>query len=335
MNIYYFKEDMRNVTEYYYKIILSALAENNYKVVQLESTSTQNIKQITSGDYVLVTTLQTFRKLFYKGIRNFIYWFQGISPEEYRMMRPGIKGLVGYYHLSFLEKKAIKTVKYKIGVSKYLFEHYEKKYGVSVPIESVFIMPCFNSDFSTDSFKTPDKYTNNVFTYAGGLQAWQGFEDILKIYKCIEEKYKNVSLRIYCKEKELAKTIIDSYDIHHYTLDCVPQSEMENVLRQCKFGFIIREDNVINNVATPTKLATYIGNGVIPIFTPTIWAYKDLAKRYKYLICDTPDNIVDNLSDFMENIDIDALLREYKRIFEEYYNREDYVLKLSSFLRFE
>ena len=42
-------------------------------------------------------------------------------------------------------------------------------------------------------------------------------------------------------------------------------------------------------------------------------------------------NLQKKKSDFMENIDIDALLREYKRIFEEYYNREDYVLKLSSF----
>lgn len=331
MKVYYFKEDLRNVTEFYYNIILEALKKIEADCTMLDRCSFDSAREIPKDAYLLATTLKSFVILYTTGHRNFIYWYQGITPEEVCLMT-GSK--IRYRGYSFLEKLSLKTVKYKIGVSKYLFEHFEEKYKMQIEDKSVFIMPCFNSEFNEQSFKVEGKYDKNVFCYAGGVQAWQGFDAILKIYSEIENKRRDVFLKIYSKEIDRAKVLIEEAGINNYSVDCVPQSEMDNALADCKFGFIIREDSIINNVATPTKLGTYLANGVIPIFSSTVKSFRDLSIRYNYLCCvDNNLNVADQIIAFMNNsFEEEKVRKEYKRLFADYFNREYYVQGLVSYL---
>lgn len=331
MTVYYFKEDCRNVTEYYYNVILDALKKRGVDCKVLDKCDFQTARLISKSDYVLVTTLKSFIILYLSGKKNFIYWYQGITPEEVYLMS-GQKWK--YYVNSFIEKLSLKTIKYKIGVSKYLFEHFEEKYKVKIDWNTVFIMPCFNSELNENSFKTQGKYEKNIFCYAGGTQAWQGFDEILRIYAEIEKKRDDVFLKIYSKDIAAAKLMIEAAKLKHYSVDCVPQSEMDKALSDCKFGFIIREDNIINNVATPTKLGTYMANGVIPIFSSTVHSFRDLSDDYKYLCCvENGPEVADQITAFMENtFDAQDIYKEFERLFTDYYNKERYVSKLKSFL---
>lgn len=333
MKVYYFEKDIRNVTEMYYGVILSALKRKNIETIPYKSASLKEIRSIDRNSYILITSLNTFIKLWVFGFRNFIYWFQGVTPEESRMQNGSN---ARYYFWSFCERLALKTVKYKIGVSTYLFKHFEKKYGLNIPLEDIFIMPCFNSDFHQESFFKNGKYSKNIFCFAGGMQPWQGFEDIVSIFKKLECLYQNVFLKVYSKELEEAKEILSKYEINNYSVECVPADDMERVLSDCKFGFIIREDDVINNVATPTKLATYVGNGIIPIYTPTIYSFADLSKRYKYLCCTSKEDIIRSIEPYLQKeIDPNDVCEEYKRLFLDYYNKEAYVQKMMQFLDVE
>ena len=331
MTVYYFKEDCRNVTEYYYNVILDALKKRGVDCKVLDKCDFQTARLISKSDYVLATTLKSFIILYLSGRRNFIYWYQGITPEEVYLMS-GQKWK--YYVNSFIEKLSLKTIKYKIGVSKYLFEHFEEKYKVKIDWNSVFIMPCFNSELNENSFNTQGKYEKNIFCYAGGTQAWQGFDEILRIYAEIEKKRDDVFLKIYSKDIAAAKIMIEAAKLKHYSVDCVPQSEMDKALSDCKFGFIIREDNIINNVATPTKLGTYLANGVIPIFSSTVHSFRDLTDNYKYLCCvENGPEVANQIIAFMDNkFDAQDIYKEYERLFADYYNKDYYVNKLGSFL---
>lgn len=329
MTVFYFKADFRNVTEYYYNVILSALHKRGLNCIMLEKCDLKTALSIPKEDYVLATTLKSFLLLYLVGRRNFIYWYQGITPEEVFLMS-GQKWK--YYVNSYIEKLSLKIVKYKIGVSKYLFEHFENKYKMKIDGKTVFIMPCFNSEINEESFKTPGKYEKNIFCYAGGTQVWQGFDKILQIYAEIEKKREDVFLKVYSKDIESAKRMIDIAKLKHYSVDCVPQSKMNQALADCKFGFIIRDDNIINNVATPTKLGTYLANGVIPIFSSTIHSFSDLAHDYKYLCCVNNDDVVERIDEMLnQEINRKKVEEEYKEIFSTYYNPETYIAKLESF----
>lgn len=312
--IYYFKKDVRIVTGYYYNIILNGLKLNGNKVCEIESHNSPEVKKLPKDTYFLITSFDTFVYLFFKGFRNFIYWYQGIVPEEdFLRTRSKLRRLA----FSLAEKFSLKKVKFPICVSKYQVEFYEKKYHLN--LKHAFVMPCFNSEFNRDNFYLSDKYEHNVFCYAGGIQAYQGFNLILDTYKEIEEKYPNTFLKIYTFDLEKAKKIIKTYDIKNFSVESVPQSEVDDVLAKCKFGFLIRDNNMINQVATPTKLANYLGNGVVPIFTDTIKAYADIAKEYEHLYCfgDTDKDIVIDKA-LHDVIAPDDLEKEYRNVMDKF-----------------
>lgn len=332
MKVYYYKGDLRNVTAFYYGIIIAALRKKNVEVIELGKFSFGELRTIAKSDYFLATDLMTFLRLYLCGRRNFIYWFQGITPEESFMMS-GSKWKRWKY--SFLEKQALKTVQYKIGVSEYLFQHYEHKYGLKFNKKELFIMPCFNSDFNEHSFTTPEKYEKNIFCYAGGMQAWQGFELIAWIFKEVEGKYPNAFLKVLSKDIPEAERVLSKYGIKNYSVGFVAQEEMDDALAECKFGFIVREDNIVNNVATPTKLGTYIGNGLIPIFTPAIKTFADLSHQYNFLCCVDMDKPLLAIEPYIKmDINRGEIQKEYKRLFEDYYNKDLYIKELTSYFEF-
>lgn len=331
MKVFYFRKDINNVTGYYYDIIIEALQKNGHGIEILENDSYASIvKSIKKRDYVLVTSLFTFFKLYVLGYRNMIYWFQGVSPEENYVL---LHSKLRLHVYSLIEKLAVRKVRLKIGVSTYLFDHFEKKYQLKVDRNSTFIMPCFNAGINKEHFFIPAKYQNNTFCYAGSMRAWQGFDNILNYYAKIEQLHPDVSFKIYTSDMEIAREKVAKSGIRNYTIGCVPVEEVDNVLAECKFGFLLRENTIINNVATPTKLGSYLGNGLIPIFTSAIHAYRDLAATHSYLCCLDEMNDTSTLEQFLVNdIRPERVFDEYSSIFNSYFNRERYVKQLQEFL---
>lgn len=329
--VYYFEKDVRNVTEVYYGIIISSLKKNGATVESLLKFDFFSRCPAKKEDYFIVTGFLTFLIVYLRGYRNFIIWFQGIAPEEVFLIT---KSKLKLYLFAVLEKMALKKCKYKIGVSKYQFQHFEEKYKIYLNPEDVFIMPCFNSVFNSELFHREEKYKKDIFCYAGGMQAWQGVDEILKLYAEIEKRNPKAFLKILSKELDVAKEKLNKYNIINYSLDSVPQERVSSELAVCKYGFIIREDIIINNVATPTKLAAYVGNGIIPIFTSAVHFYRDLAKEYKYLCCiDNPTDVEPILRLMEEPIIPKDLEREYKRLFENHFSTTKYVESMTVFFR--
>lgn len=328
--IIYFEKDLRNVTEMYYKVVLTALKNNHVEIISLKD---RNDKYTYSkkNDYYFVTTLKDFLSLYIKGHRNYIYWFQGIEPEERNLIKHNV---IKYIFFSIIEKLALHVCKYKIGVSKYLFEHYMKKYHLNFNDKDCFIMPCFNTQLKIDSFQTKSKYDNNVFCYAGGMQPWQGVEYIFQIYEHIEQKHKDgVFLKIFSKDIAATKELISRYNIKNYSVQSVPQEEIDNELSTCKFGFIIRNNDIINNVATPTKLSAYIANGVIPIVSSTVKSFKDLSNQHKYICCLDDINELSEIELMLNQaINPQDVYKEFRDVFHDYYCFDKYVSDLQHYL---
>lgn len=329
--IYYFKENLNNVTEFYYNIIIEALKMNGCVVKELPVYTRALTKNISKDSYFLVTLPKEFAPLYLHGFRHFIYWYQGLVPEENYMIM-GDKWRTPIY--SYLEKFSLRKAEYKIGVSKYMFQHFEKKYHLKFGEGDYFVMPCFNSTFCERNFHIPGKYDNNIFCYAGGIQPWQGFDDIMQTYKMIEGKYENTSLRIFSKNLKAAKVMLDKYNIKHYTLDSVKQEDMNDALAQCKYGFLLRDNNIVNQVATPTKLATYVGNGVIPIMTSTIRFYADIAEEYPHVYSydeNDKDEVINKA--LTDKIDAKKLEEEYSSLMDKYFNPQRYIKELRVFFK--
>ena len=210
-------------------------------------------------------------------------------------------------------------------VSKSMKSHYEKKHHLK-PINNCVIMPCFNTEMDESSF-CDAKYKQPLFLYSGNTAGWQCFPQIVALFKRIKETMiSNAELIVYSGDKEKVQAELDKQGVKaeirfvHYT-------KLNEEIKQLKYGFLIREDNIVNNVATPTKMSSYLGNGIIPIFSNVIGDFKYVLENVHYTVPLGPNyEGLDKLLK-LEKLEIkgDEVKNDFKQVFEQYYNENYYV----------
>lgn len=312
-------------TFYYYEIIAEVFKQLGYQV-----TISQNIKDCFHGksDVYIVGYIVDYIKLFLLGKRNVIIWMQGIRPEEsYMHDHSSLKRMI----FSFLEWFTLKNAKFLICVSNEMINHYKRKYKIDISKRS-YIMPCFNTQINKNSFYCEGKYSNNIFSYVGGLAVWQCFNETLSLYKQIEKESNNTTrLKVLTPDVDIAVDLIRKHQIVNYTVKYVKPEELYKELNDVKFGFILRTNSPVNNVATPTKLSTYLANGIIPILSENITDYYNLFKENQYFAFVNNQHKINDLMNM--NIDGTKVFTEYNTIFNSYFSKEQHIESMKKSLQ--
>ena len=203
-------------------------------------------------------------------------------------------------------------------------EHYEQKYHLK--IDTCYTMPCFNTEYQKANVDSKD-YSRNVFAYAGGLSKWQCIDQTLALYKRLEQAAAGEArLLLLTPEQDKARQLVEQYSIEHVEITHVPYTKLPDVLKSVKFGFALREEHPVNLVSTPTKLANYIANGIIPIYTSAVRDF-DLESRDKpYAVCiqdvnHVSDGEIETIQRLMETpIKTEDARQCFAAYFKEYYN---------------
>lgn len=253
------------------------------------------------------------------GYGKVVLWVQGAAAAESYMRR---KSRLRYIVLSVIEFLGLRCSDLILFVSQTMKEYYEKRFRIK--LDNSYIMPCFNNEIEEKYFRTPGKYESNVFIYAGSLAPWQCFEPTVKLYKQIEDKVPDASFRVLVRDHETAKGILDKYGVKNYSLGFVPQSEIGGEMAKAKFGFCLREDSIVNRVATPTKLSTYIAHGVMPVYSSYLVDFGRLASGCGYCYCvdlDSPEGAEKLIKACGAEIGAENVLKEYSEIFGNYFSK--------------
>lgn len=311
------------VTELNYSIIKKAIERSGNIARFIEK-----VEDVNNKNCVVCGTILDAIKLKIAGVRKIVIWIQGIIPEE-SLMRNNSR--IRYTILNIMEYYAIKISENIIVVSLEMKKYYEKKYKLKIE-NKVYLMPCFNTKMQ--NYKENNRYKENNFVYAGNMQKWQCFDEIARIYKNIETKENVGKLYIFTFDKEKAKEIIFKYKIKNYLIDTLDKDKLNLALQNIKYGFIIRNNIAVNNVSTPTKISTYLANGVIPIYSECIKDFNQIAKKYDIGIAikntSNGEEIARNLT---RKIDDKKLREKISSIFEEYYNEDIYIAQISKLFR--
>ena len=217
-------------------------------------------------------------------------------------------------------------------VSNAMKEHYRKKYGYNR--ENYFIMPCFNQGINAACF-SDEKYSKPTFVYSGNLIKWQCFPQTLDIFKRIQEVIPTAELTILTYDIEAVKSMVDEKNIRSVFINpAVKYTELPNMLARFKYGFLIREDITLNNVATPTKMNTYLGCGLIPVITNAVKAFNEALHNSEFkVIGNTGTELIEQIRK-LENREISAsqVFNDFEKIFDDFYNKDKYVLSFSEFV---
>lgn len=202
----------------------------------------------------------------------------GVVPEE--------ETLYGRYNdaqmYGDIEEIVVRKSEYLICVTNKIEEHLRNKYPYDFKAKTI-CLPIFDKSLEQEDTKTKNKKTIDnkyVFTYAGGTMLWQ------KIPMMQDAIFAQMDSAIYkiCvpKPEEYWDTWKYSKDQKNMTVESKNYKDLcEEVYSISHYGFALRDDIVVNNVACPTKIAEYLKYDIIPILnTPNIGDFMSLGMKY-------------------------------------------------------
>ncbi|MBR4989175.1 MAG: hypothetical protein IKY85_04610 [Bacteroidaceae bacterium] len=313
--------DLNDATKHYVDILISCLKNLGYEVEFVYS-----VKEISKKDRVLVITLPGFIKAWlHNPFQDISMWFQGVTPEECGMLFTGVKKYWKIFFNTILDFFAVHVAKRVIFVSETMLRHYRKKYCYRG--KNYVIMPCFNQPIVKDAF-TKEKYETPSFVYAGSLSKWQCVEETLELFTHIKNELPNATLTLLTGEKEKALELLNKYGIKDAIVKYVPYKELNEELKKHKYGFLIRDDVKVNNVATPTKMNSYMACGIIPVYSNVIGDFKEVFAGMKYKVDVTPSmkETIERIKEIEQDVIVaEDVYCEYKKLFDTYYSEKHYT----------
>ena len=186
-------------------------------------------------------------------------------------------------------------------------------------------MPCFNEEYDESVYQLKD-YSKKIFTYVGSLDLWQCFEQTATLYKQIEERVSNTFFKVLTFNVDEAKRILKEKGIRNYSVSCVPKDQVKQELLDATYGFILREDNMVNRVATPTKFSSYLAAGVIPIFSNCLLDFNQASNAYKYVLSIPQLYDVQHIIDFVnKDIELAKVKKEFSSLLNGHYSPTTHI----------
>lgn len=314
------------VTDVYLKTIGEAFERLGFDVNYTHDLSDHDIEK---DDVYVVAIAPSVMRLKKKGVKHIVFWAQGVWPEESYMKN---RNKVSYWLCGFIEKRALKVAERVFAVSNAQVRHYEKKYGL--PLQGkTYVMPCSNEAMHEESFFAEGKYENPVFVYAGSLAKYQCIDMMLEAFSRIQQAEPKASLLFYTGQQEEARALVEQRNLGNVTVGYAPPDELNAVLAKAKYGFVIRDDSAVNHVATPTKISSYISNGVIPVYSRSLEAFDESSGDIVRLPYRESFIADDFLALEKRQIVPDEMLQEYSAYFNRELNCRNRVESIGAFLR--
>ena len=226
-----------------------------------------------------------------------IYDCHGTAPDEAYLYHKNIVGRIYADWLRNKQKKIIRECDLLVTVSNKQYEVFEtEKPYVLLPMlpAQQFLADKHDKGDVRKALGIPED--SIVFCYSGQNQKWQMSEETISYYKKIEENTPNSFLYILTGSETAFKELCVKNNVKRFAVKKVPYLEMQYHLDAVDYGFCLRENHIINLVASPTKVLEYLARNIMPILTPYVGDFsKELAKEKLCIVVE--DMEVKNYSD--------------------------------------
>lgn len=205
-----------------------------------------------------------------------IWDVHGSVPEEYFMYGSEMGKKIGDEVESFFYHHADVIVV----VNHAMKRHLMKKHGES---DATFVvMPIFNIDIKTrhnriDVRKGTDD-DKPLIVYAGGTQKWQ---NVALMQSVMDQTGDNYNYKIFVPNPDEFNESWDGGKRDNILVDSRSPEELAQEYAACDYGFVLRDADVVNYVACPTKIIEYIQYGIVPVMKTTeIGDFVELGMQY-------------------------------------------------------
>lgn len=222
--------------------------------------------------------------------KNIILDFHGVVPEELEYKNKKFKSFV----YNIIEKIAVRYSKHIIFVTESMKNYIANKHKLNnykPHVLNIYSKNVFRSVNTIELDSLRNKYKINeddvVFIYSGNTQKWQNIDLMLSCINKIKnvENYKFI---ILTGELEIMKNKLKEFSLlekNNIIIDSVPPEELGKFYAIAHYGFVLRDDHILNSVANPTKIVEYMYYGIVPIVkSENLGDYKALG--YEFIKCE-------------------------------------------------
>jgi hypothetical protein len=286
----------------------------------------------SNADVLTVECKSAYKLLLLRPRARFWLWVQGVTPEEARLQ---FESRVREALWTHFERHTLRRAAGRLMVSKAMQDHFVAKFGMDDV--STLVMPCINAEIEPAAFSMPTKYERPTFVYAGSLSAWQCFDLTLETFRIIKEHCPGATLTVLTGQQADARRAAAVAGLSDVEIGFAPLAQLPSILSRYKYGFVLRRHHLVNRVATPTKVSTYMAAGVIPIMTDAMHDYNSALQGVRPLVM---SSVADPASIAQQVLDLEAstlqpgeVLANYRSLFESYFSHERYADPLREFLR--
>ena len=208
--------------------------------------------------------------IFFKTKARVIFDAHGIVPEELIQLGHPLKSMI----FAYAERLVLRRCDTLVCVTRSMLAHFKNKYGDSITCEEIVlpILPRIGSEDEYEKVLYSTREERSVI-YAGGTQIWQNVDKMI----AAAIKQPNFYYTFLSGDAERFQDLLKSIPITRGFCESVVPEQVKYYYLKNQFGFILRENNLVNEVACPTKLIEYIYWGVIPIvINPKIGDFNEL-----------------------------------------------------------
>lgn len=232
----------------------------------------------------------------------------GVVPEEFRMHDDFYSALI--YDKE--ERLAVRKAGIVIVVTKAMEHYLRQKFRNALKARSI-SFPMFPT-FAPSIATRPLENGKPIVVYAGGVHRWQ---QVPKMIDAIAKTIERCQHRFYTPATETVKAMLPAELADSVVVESKTHAELMAIYPQCHYGFILREDSIVNKVACPTKLVEYLAMGIVPIVdSEQIGDFKLLGMQYislsDFLASNLPDE-ADRVRMATENLAVYEKLQEVRQ----------------------
>ena len=308
-------------------LINKRLINEVIKLIKVENLRNEKIIIHCRGPFSSFIGLKVRKKLKNNFNIKVISDFRGAVIDEY-LMRHKEKSIIYKMILRFLiikinsiQSNACKNSDCILCVSRKLEEYLKSKYIINCRVS--IIPTCLDADKCRFDLEQRTKIRNElnlenkfVLVYCGGAQSYQNPKGLITAFIKISERIEESLFLIVTKDKETFETslIKSNIDKAKYLIKAVDHNEVYKYLSAADCAILLRDNNNVNKVASPTKFAEYINCNLPVYINHNIGDIDEIS--FKYNICIYEED-VDNVS-----IKIDEIKRNkenFKLLVHDYY----------------
>ncbi len=183
----------------------------------------------------------------------------GSVPEEYQMYGSETGKQIGDELEGFFYHNADVIVV----VNRAMQRHLERKHGDTSA--KFVVLPIFNIDVTkqyASSQLGESTRDRAVIVYAGGTQKWQNVELMQSIMDSTADRY---DYKMFVPDPAEFNAMWQNKQARNVVVDSKSPEALSLEYMGCDYGFVLRDPDVVNQVACPTKIIEYIQYGIVPI----------------------------------------------------------------------